>query len=449
MLALRRLLFKTLAAKTQENRLKSTTVYGDQHRLCLKETRIKTLAAIHRWIDDQSSAHKIYYLLDVPGSGKSTVSKQLFTELNSKKRLVARFFFSRDTEETMSINSFCLTVSDAFAGRSREFKNQADKAKADPLYKELNFEEKLKALVIDTLKSIDQPAILIVDAVDECNNDHNGRDRLLDALHIHHSSAPLLRIFITGRPERDIKTRAENSVGWHTFRELEGVNQDVEKYIHSRLYDGLPEGQRLTEDQCRVVVDGADGLFIWARTACDLLHEADDREDLLEVLKGVVGLVDLYKIAMKQAMPKLARSQRPILITLGMILAAERPLSIEELKLLSPEPTVVESVVGRLRSFLVYDDRNAPIRLVHITFRDFITNRSEAGPYFVQVKLGHYALASQCLIIIGDAMNQRAFRANRLWGNVKEQVIGIPTIYLLTIHTGHIYTPQNHGCTII
>jgi hypothetical protein len=325
----------------------------------------------------------------------------------------------------MSTRLFSSAVSNAFAGRSPEFKKGVDKSKENPLYDEFNFEEKLRALVIDPLKSIDQPAILIVDAVDECNNDHNGRDQLLAALHTHHSSAPLLRIFVTGRPERDIKTRAENSVGFHTFRELEGVNRDVEKYIHSRLYDDLPEGQRLTDDQRRVVVNGADGLFIWARTACDLLYDADDRQDLLEVLRGVVGLVDLYKIAMKQALPKLARMQRPILTTLGMILAAERPLSIEELKVLSPEPTVVESVVGRLGSFLVYDDRDAPIRLVHITFRDFITNRSEAGPYYVQVKFGHYTLASQCLSILGNETMQESFGENDREEPAQRQVVEI------------------------
>jgi hypothetical protein len=385
----------------------------------LEGTRDKTRAAIHRWIDDQSNTNKIFYLLDIPGSGKSTVSKQLFTELESKGQLVARFFFSRDSEETMSTKLFSSAVSDAFAARNSEFKNEVKKSKANPLFNEFNFEEKLKALVIGPLGSFNQPAILIVDAVDECNNDGNGRDQLLNALHIQHSSAPLLRIFITGRPEIDIKERAEGSVGFHTFRELEGVNKDVERYIHSRLHHELPEDRRFPEDQRDIVIQGADGLFIWARTACDLLVKTHVRDALLEQLRGEVSLTDLYKIAMKQAMPKDAPSQLVIPTILGMILAAQRPLSIEELRLLFPNPIVVDSVVSSLGSFLVYDSRDDPIRLIHITFRDFITNRSMAGQYFVQVDRGHYNLALQCMSIIGNTANQQSFRANTIEENAQ------------------------------
>jgi hypothetical protein len=412
-------LTRTIAGKAEKNRLKPSTVYGDQHRLCLEGTRNKTRAAIHEWIDDQTSAKKIFYLLDVPGSGKSTVSKQLFKELEQKKRLVGRFFFSRDTEDTMSIRLFCSAVWDAFASQSQEFEGHTSVFKKRPDFTNLSFEEQLEGLVVAPLRLLNQPAVLIVDAVDECNNDYGWRDRLLDALHTTLSSeVPLLRIFITGRPEKDIKRHAENSGGYRNFRQLEGENTDVEQYISSRLQD-LPEDERL------VVVRGADGLFIWARTACDLLLDADDRGGLLEGLGGEVSLIDLYKIAMKQAMPKDEPSRRAILATLGMILAAQRPLSIEELKSLSQNPGVVESVVSRLGSFLVCDGPDDPIRLVHITFRDFITNRLKAGAYFVQLKLGHYVLASQCLIIIDNTTIQRDFRANKLERDVQKQVIEV------------------------
>jgi hypothetical protein len=431
--------------KIEKNRLKRANVYGDQHRLCLEGTRNETRATIHNWIDDQSSAHKIYYLLDVPGSGKSTVSKQLFTELESKGRLVARFFFSRDTDETMSINSFCSAVSDAFSDRNEEFKDHVKRFQETPRFKELSFEDKLKGLVMRPLELLGKPAVLIVDAVDECNNDYKGRDQLLDALHIYHSLAPLLRIFITGRPEIDIKKRAENSVGFHTFRELEGVNKDVERYIHSRLHEELPAEQRFPKVQRDIVIRGADGLFIWARTACDLLVEAVDPEGLLKVLGGEISLTDLYRIAMRQAMPKDAASRRAVLTILGMILAAQRPLSIDDLKLLSPKPDIVESAVGRLGSFLVCDNRKEPIRLVHITFRDFITDQSKARQYFIQVRLGHYTLALQSIKIIGNTAMQQGFRANQLEEKHQREVIEMEMVCLLTIKPVCISTPQSIG----
>jgi hypothetical protein len=405
------------------NQLKSATVYGDQHKQCLKGTRMKTLAAIHKWIEGPSNNHKIFYLLDVPGSGKSTVSKELCKALELKRHLVGRFFFLRDTEETKSIRPFCSAVCDAFANQSAHFKQSSAVFKQRPGFMNLSFEEQLEGLVIGPLRELNQPAVLIVDAVDECDNNHEGRDQLLNALHTQHSSVPLLRIFVTGRPEVDIKQRAQKSVGAHTFRELEGLNTDVEQYIHWRLYNELPNGRHLLEDQRLVIVRGANGLFIWARTACDMLVRSADPEGPLQELGKEVSLTGLYTIAMRQAMPRDGASQRAILSTLGMILAAKRPLSVEELRMLSPKPTVVESVVGCLGSFLVYDDHTRPIHLVHITFRDFITDGSKSGPYFVSVRLGHHVLASQSLAILGNATMQRDYRANKLKENIQREVI--------------------------
>jgi hypothetical protein len=223
------------------------------------------------------------------------------------------------------------------------------------------------------------------------------------------------------------------------------VNKDVERYIHSRLHDELPEDQRFPEDQRDVVIRGADGLFIWARTACDLLVDAVDREDLLNLLGGEVSLTELYQIAMRQAMPKDAPSQRAVLTILEIILAAQRPLSIDELELLSPKPAVVESTVGRLSSLLVCDNREEPIHLVHITFRDFITDQLRAGQYFIQVRLGHYTLASQSIKIIGNTAMQQGFRANKLQRKEQREVIEMSMLCLLTIKPGCISTPQSLG----
>jgi hypothetical protein len=410
------------------NQHKWATVDGNQHKLCLEGTRTKTLAAIHEWIEDPSSDHKIFYLLDVPGSGKSTVSKELCKALELKQHLLGRFFFSRDTEETKSIRHFCSTVSNAFARQSNTFMEYAAEFKKDPSFMNLSFEAQLEGLVIGPLRQLNQPAVLVVDAVDECNNDHEGQDQLLEALHAQHSQAQLLRIFVTGRPELDIKQHVQNSLGVHTFQELEGVNADVERYIHWRLYDKLPEERRLLEDQRHVVIHGANGLFIWARTACDMLVRSADPEGLLQELEKEVNLTRLYMIAMRQAMPEDKASHRAILTTLGMILAAKRPLSVDELKVLSPKPTLVERVVGHLGSFLVYNDCTKPIRLVHITFRDFITDSSKAGPYFVSVKLGHHVLASQSITILGNATMQQNYQANELDRNTQEKVIQISMI---------------------
>jgi hypothetical protein len=144
-----------------------------------------------------------------------------------------------------------------------------------------------------------------------------------------------------------------------------------------------------------------------------------DPESLLKELRKEVNLIGLYKIAMRHAMLGDDASQLAILSILGMILVAKRPLSLEELRALSLKPAVVESVINHLGSFLVYSSHKKPICLIHVTFRDFITNSSKAGPYFLQVRLGHHALALQSLNILGNATMQQEYRYNKLERNIQ------------------------------
>ncbi|KIM20357.1 hypothetical protein M408DRAFT_82132, partial [Serendipita vermifera MAFF 305830] len=180
------------------------TVYGAQHVPCLSGTREKTLAAISTWANEETYPKPIFLLLDAAGSGKSTVAKHMATQWTKEQRLLARFFFSRDTATTMSTESFCSTVADAFASMDKEIKTLVKKFEKRRDFERLPFEDLFNGLVINPLQKLNRDAILIIDALDECDNEHGHRDQLLNALHGQQSSSPRLRILATGRPELDI-----------------------------------------------------------------------------------------------------------------------------------------------------------------------------------------------------------------------------------------------------
>ncbi|KIM20727.1 hypothetical protein M408DRAFT_306421, partial [Serendipita vermifera MAFF 305830] len=179
-------------------------VYGVQHVPCLSGTREKTLAAIGKWADEKDNPRPIFLLLDVAGSGKSTVAKHMANQWTRENRLLARFFFSRDTKTTMSTESFCLTVANAFISHDERLAAPIMTFKKRPDFSLLSFEEVFSGLVINPLERLNQDALLIIDALDECDNEHRGRDELLNVLHGQQPSSPRLRILATGRPEFDI-----------------------------------------------------------------------------------------------------------------------------------------------------------------------------------------------------------------------------------------------------
>jgi len=371
---------------------------------------------IRSWANEEGGSRWIYCLLDVAGSGKSTVAKHMAEEWKREGRLVARFFFSRDTEETMGTNLFCSTVGNAFARQSKKIAAKMNKFENQQEHQLLSFEEQFEGLIAGPLEATDQPAILTIDALDECDNESGGRTTLLETLCHHLSSTmPRLRVFVTGRLERDIKKWAETHVAYTNFNRLEGDSEDVKLYITKRL-PNLATG---IQGRVSNVIKKAEGLFIWARLACDLLEQALDPERLLKTLEEEMRLdLDyLYTIALEQSMPKDKASREAIILVLQMIMAARSPLSITDMEHLVPVPKVIEPVVTCLSSLLVYQDRNDPIRLLHITFREFITNRLRARNYFVQLQFGHYTLAAGCLNTLSNYLKQDRFNPDQLEGD--------------------------------
>jgi hypothetical protein len=299
----------------------------------------------------------------------------------------------------MNMREFCSTISDAYASKNHKLKADIDKFKEQPDWKRLSFEEQYEGLVAGPLRALSCRAILTIDALDECE----GREELMETLSNKQSSVPLLRTFVTGRPESDIKEWGEKADGVRVanFQELEGPNEDVERYIRSRLEDA-------TTDIKNRVIGRAEGLFIWARIACDLLRNSLDSDRKLEELegpsKGVSKLDSLYSVALKQATKDDKESRQIIVQVLQMVLAMRTPLTIEDLEEISPWKgrDVVRRTIARLGSLLLIEGPHDPIRLLHTTFREFLTSRERACQWFVQLRSGHYALARGSLRIIED-----------------------------------------------
>ena len=387
-----------IGEKADLNRRKQSTVYGNQHRRCLPGTRVKTLHTIREWANDDSTTSRIFCLLDVAGSGKSTVAKEVAEKWEEDGLLVGRFFFSRDTTETMSTKRFCSTVSNTFVSLDDGLKRHIEEFKKRRLdWEELPFERQYEGLVAGPLRALNRPAILTIDALDECEDGIE----LIKTLRDKQSSVPLLRTLITGRPEAKIKQWVMKADGICTgsFQQLEGDNQDVEKYIQSRLENETSEIQNR-------VIRRAEGHFIWARIACDLLDEVPDINGTLEELEGpseeASKLDMIYRVALERAMLDDKRSRQIIILVLQMLLAMRVPLSIADLTEISPwsEKDVVERTIARLGSLLLFQGPNDPIRLLHTTFREFLISREKAGEYFIQLELGHYTLARGSLKIL-------------------------------------------------
>jgi hypothetical protein len=377
---------------------------GDIHRRCMEGTRQPILEKIEQWRVDPT-APQILWLADVAGSGKSTVAKHMAEKWKAQGCLAGRFFFSRDAEETRTPRLFFTTIAQQGLAHLGPDARTAVASGISKLINPLSatLEEQCSNLLTNVLQRIETPVVVVLDALDECDPENCRQllSLLLPELH----SLPHLKFLMTSRPESHIQSELRDI----TYQEIslrsdEASNsKDVRFFMRHRL-----ERASLSETRMEQLIERAGGLFIWAKTVCDLLDKSRGNKSSLidRILSQKLRQMDLiYRIALDQAIGKDSEEEtmEAYMNVLGVVVAAYEPLSPKTIdKLLKSSETM--DIINDLRSVLECKEVNEVIRFLHPTFREFLLNQEASGRYYVDINRAHTHLAQGCLSVMDEEL---------------------------------------------
>jgi hypothetical protein len=279
--------------------------------------------------------------------------------------------------------------------------------------------------------------LVVVDALDECNDDRDVRTIVQLFADAGALKAAQLRIFLTSRPEIPIRhgfsqmlDLAHKDFILHNIsRSI--VDHDIFVFLeHTLKFIAQERSLPLEwpgEEAVSCMVQTASGLFIWATTACRFIHEgqrfAAKRLDM--ILRGSGGstviapekhLDEIYTTVLTNSIsPEYTDEEKEeachmLRQILGSIAVLSSPLSISSLtRLLGLAKEDICQTLEDLHSVLdISNDENQPLRLRHPSFRDFFLdeNRSGLSKFWVEEKQIHQALANRCLRVMSSALKQ-------------------------------------------
>ncbi|CCA76815.1 hypothetical protein PIIN_10801 [Serendipita indica DSM 11827] len=223
---------------------------GTQHKTCLPGTRVQILEEIRQWRLDPNADKRIFWLCDIGGSGKSTVTLTMCKEWdNTEDVLVGRFFFSKNARQTSETDDFCSVIAEDIGARNKIILKQIKMIKEeDPhlLIRELRYQ--FTKLIEEPLQLAETNIVLVIDAMDECKKDMRGD--LINLLVEKLSSMPKLKLFITSRPESDITAILQDKAivrGMHFKmhgKEQQSNLDDIRAYVDVHLVKLLTAPQR-------------------------------------------------------------------------------------------------------------------------------------------------------------------------------------------------------------
>jgi hypothetical protein len=394
---------------------------------------VELLASTAIWMTDQSSP-KVYYLSGAAGTGKTAVAHSVALIAQELGFLTASFFFSHTAENRSSYNNVVPTLAYQL-GKSKRLcpaicaaVDSDDDVGIRPLRKQA---EKLIRDILAPLPSDTSPCVLLVlDALDECREDIKnayGAD-VISVLLASLETVPFAKIFVTSRPESHIerlfarRITAQNTRALILHRDIskDTVQADIERYLRDELMkmkeDVAADVEFPSQSDIQKLVQQADGLFIYARTAVEYIRDPDSSPDvqlasLVQAEDGRIiveqdGLLDeLYTHILANAFRITANQStvnhrlRDFLATLVLV---QEPLALESLiALAGTTEHECARFLRRIAAVLDYThDTSQPVHLMHLSFSDFLVHRTRDGKlsgYGVNLALDHLWLTERCL----------------------------------------------------
>jgi uncharacterized protein YrzB (UPF0473 family) len=298
-------------------------------------------------------------------------------------------------------------------------------------------------LVLHPLSKLDCNAcpcsyVLIVDALDECDDDNNVRIILQLLAKARSLETVRLRVFLTSRPGASIRA-GMNSIpqAEHQDFVLQNippviVESDISRFLEYHLgiigQESSLGASWPSKQTVRQLVLNASGLFIWAATACLFIHGGREFAEIAERRLSLIlqsdgsataperHLDEIYTTVLKDSIGEdyTNAEKKDILLrfrkVLGSIVILSSPLSASSLsKLLDVTIRQVAETLNHLHAILnIPGDETCPLRLHHPSFRDFLLNKERCSDSRFQVdeKQAHQTLAYNCIRLMSNSFLQ-------------------------------------------
>ena len=396
------------------------------HGLCHPETRLNTLQQIREWFS-QPDAKTIFWLSGPPGTGKSTVSFTIAKELD-KDILAATFFFKRGEGDRGSSLRFFSTIVKQLAINIPEMKRPiVDAIRLDPFIFDKALAEQFNKLILGPLLSVEtQPAIVVVDALDECDNESD----IKTIVYLWSLVPPArLKLLLTSRPETPIRMKFAEMPQCHQHVELDlapNIKDDLAVYIKSefsQIHNGHSSSLArdwINQDTVDKLVELSFPLFIVAATICRFVGDPDwiPKERLRQILDhpstGHLSNIErAYLPILTHVMAKCQKSDDPSNLkeqfesVIGAIVCLIEPLSATALAtLLDMREDIIRLRLDPLYSVLSIPDDRSPIRVLHLSFPEFLLSRGSRSMSFGVVGTRMHALLTDHCIRLLSMLQQ-------------------------------------------
>ena len=398
---------------------------------CLDGTRGEILQGIVDWIHDPDvNAPRIFWLHGQAGRGKSAIAHTIALWLKNVGGLGSCFCFARDRPMECREEKIFTTISRDLADHDPAFRRALASVFANnhSLMATPDIIQQWEMLVLAPLSQVligeTGHIVVVIDALDESGPEPS-RSHILSVLGSPRAAKlpSNFRLLMTSRSLPDIQDVL--SIAPHVKAvSLDDVpvaftERDIRLFISVQLKDLEDIGER----EVSQITQKADGLFEWARLACEYIRQDTAGERVKERFSNVTvrvsregkSLLDtMYHTILESVVSKRPTALIRFCSVMQQVFHTLEPLPIDGLNAMRRHfshkhsnfnVAIVLRFLGPLLSGIT--NCTLPVRPLHASFSDFLTDQSRSGDYFVgeaDIQMD-IAVASLCVLCGGLCFN--------------------------------------------
>ena len=384
--------------------------------MCLPGTRESVLRDILLWAKNPQGQN-VFWLNGLAGTGKSTIARSFSETIANDESLGASFFCSRDYIDRKELKDIFPTLAHQLARRHPHFRSHIIRIlEKDPTLTHTSLISQFENLLANPLSAIGISCVIVIDALDECI-DHQPASSILSVLGRFAKQLPLIKFFITGRPEPQIRTGFRlpllepltRTFSLHEVRPS-SVDSDIRLYLTQSLTTIAergsghePPGLWPSDEEIKALTKKSSGWFIFASTLVRFIGSGyhNPGESLRLVLsetsgtthEGRAGLDSLYIPIFQEAfLGEHTDHATMVRSVLSAVVLTANPLSTSSIAtLIGISHVQVHILLRPFHSILVLSvDSNYPIQPFHKSFANFITDPSRCMDTRFYIPPDHY-----------------------------------------------------------
>ena len=411
----------------------------NKQKICLEGTREKLLEEITGWINSaEKDTPRIFWLHGPAGTGKSSIAHTIAHRFQQLEHLGSCFCFDRSRMAERRHEKVFSTIAQDLANRDTSLRRQltivvhsnaALKNTTDILQQWEELIVRPAKALADTIMG---PIVIIVDALDESGDTASRRVllRILGGAMAENRITdlpPNIRILLTSRPLQDILAALDGRT--HVQQKSmdsipsESTKHDILRYVSDEL--SQVDFERPNQEVFTSLAGSSGQIFEWARLACAYIRGDNDAgiglepherfETIITHSKSDhVPLLDgMYKFTLETMFPGgRGPGLQRFKSVMAQIIGTKEPLPIGGLTSMRRHFPVkdladvnIRTIVAPMAALLSgATDTSVPIRPLHASFADFLTDRDRSHEFFIDVDPIHSPLAFASLGIMKEKL---------------------------------------------